>query len=194
MRVLVLGSGAREHALAWKLAGSPDVSAVFAGPGNAGTAEVCTNLPDVAPMKFDTVLSAARRVSADCVFVGPEIPLAAGVIDFLERRGIPGFGPGKKAAQLESSKAFSKAFLVRNRIPTARATEFSDPSVFEAFLRREEGRRLVVKKSGLAAGQGRAGVIANRRASLFRKRRALGRQRAPGGVPGGLGTVRVRRQ
>ena len=154
MRVLVLGSGAREHALAWKLAGSQDVSAVFAGPGNAGTAEVCTNLPDVAPMKFDTVLSAARRVSADCVFVGPEIPLAAGVIDFLERRGIPGFGPGKKAAQLESSKAFSKAFLVRNRIPTARATEFSDPSVFEAFLRREEGRRLVVKKSGLAAGKG----------------------------------------
>jgi len=154
MRVLVLGSGAREHALAWKLAGSPEVSAVFAGPGNAGTAEVCTNLPDVAPMKFDTVLSAARRVSADCVFVGPEIPLAAGVIDFLERRGIPGFGPGKKAAQLESSKAFSKAFLVRNRIPTARATEFSDPGVFEAFLRREEGRRLVVKKSGLAAGKG----------------------------------------
>lgn len=154
MRVLVLGSGAREHALAWKLSQSPEVSAVFAGPGNAGTAEVCTNLRHVDPMKFDTVAAAVREVKADCVFVGPETPLAAGITDFLARRGIPALGPGKAAAQLESSKAFSKAFLVRNGIPTARATEFSDPAAFESFLGARPGRRLVVKKSGLAAGKG----------------------------------------
>ena len=154
MRILVLGSGAREHALAWKLSHSAEVSAVFAGPGNAGTAEVCTNLGDVDPMSFDTVLSAARRNAMDCVFVGPETPLAAGVIDFLARRGIPAIGPGKAAARLESSKAFSKAFLVRNGIPTARASEFSDPGALEAFLARNTSQRLVIKKSGLAAGKG----------------------------------------
>jgi phosphoribosylamine---glycine ligase len=154
MRVLVLGSGAREHALAWKLSQSSVVSAVFAGPGNAGTAEVCANLRDVEPMKFDTVLSAARGSNVDCVFVGPETPLAAGVTDFLARRGIPAIGPGKAAARLESSKAFSKAFLVRNRIPTAQAAELSSQEALEAFLSRNAGRRLVVKKSGLAAGKG----------------------------------------
>ncbi len=154
MRVLVLGSGAREHALAWKLSESAHVSAVFAGPGNAGTAEVCANLPDVDPMSFTTVFSAARRNAVDLVFVGPETPLAAGVADFLSHRGVPVFGPGRKAAQLESSKAFSKAFLVRNGIPTARATEFSDASALDAFLAGKAGQRLVLKKSGLAAGKG----------------------------------------
>jgi phosphoribosylamine--glycine ligase len=154
MRVLVLGSGAREHAVVWKLSQSAHVSAVFAAPGNAGTAEVCANLPDVDPLKFPTVLNAVRRNSVDCVFVGPETPLASGVVDCLARRQIPTFGPGRKAAQLESSKAFSKAFLVRNGIPTARATEFSDPAALEAFLLTKTGQRLVVKKSGLAAGKG----------------------------------------
>lgn len=154
MRVLVLGSGAREHAIAWKLSQSANVSAVFTGPGNAGTAEISTNLPDVDPMKFTSILSAARRNKVDCVFVGPETPLAAGVADFLAHRAVPVFGPGKKAAQLESSKAFSKAFLVRNGIPTARATEFSDAAALEAFLGTKTGQRLVVKKSGLAAGKG----------------------------------------
>jgi len=154
MRVLVLGSGAREHAIAWKLSQSAHVSAVFAGPGNAGTDEVCATLPDVDPLEFPSVLAAARGNAVDCVFVGPETPLAAGVADFLARHGVPAFGPGKKAAQLESSKAFSKAFLVRNGIPTARATEFSDPTALEAFLTSKPGQRLVVKKSGLAAGKG----------------------------------------
>ncbi|MGO9410632.1 MAG: phosphoribosylamine--glycine ligase [Spirochaetia bacterium] len=154
MRVLILGSGAREHAVAWKLAQSAHVSAVFAAPGNAGTAEVCTNLPDVDPLKFPTVLNAVRRNSVDCVFVGPETPLASGVVDCLARRAIPAFGPARKSAQLESSKAFSKAFLVRNGIPTARATEFSDAATLEAFLATKTGQRLVVKKSGLAAGKG----------------------------------------
>ena len=154
MRVLILGSGAREHAVAWKLSQSTEVSALFAAPGNAGTAEVCTNLPDVDPLKFPAVLSAVERSSIDCVFVGPETPLAAGVVDCLAGRGIPAFGPDKRAAQLESSKAFSKAFLVRNGIPTARATEIADAAALQSFLATRPGKRLVLKKSGLAAGKG----------------------------------------
>ena len=154
MRVLILGSGAREHAIAWKLSKSAHVSAVFVGPGNAGTAEICVNLPEIDPLRFPTVLTAVRRNSVDCVLVGPETPLAAGVVDCLARRRIPAFGPGRKAAQLEASKTFSKAFLVRNGIPTARATEFSDAAALERFLVSKTGQRLVLKKSGLAAGKG----------------------------------------
>jgi phosphoribosylamine--glycine ligase len=154
MKVLLLGSGAREHALAWKLSQSPRVRGIFAGPGNAGTAEVCVNLPEVDPMQFETVLAAARREAVDCVFVGPEAPLAAGIVDFLLRRGVPVIGPGKRPAQLESSKAFSKAFLLRNGIPTARATEFSEAAALKDFLVKHPRRTLVVKKSGLAAGKG----------------------------------------
>jgi len=154
MNVLVLGSGGREHALAWKLAASRSVERVFIGPGNAGTTEVGTNLPDVDPLAFDTVEAACRKNTIDCVFVGPEIPLAAGVVDFLASHRIPAIGPGKHAAQLESSKAFSKAFLVRNSLPTAAAEEFSEAAPFERFVRGQAGRRCVVKKSGLAAGKG----------------------------------------
>ena len=154
MRVLVLGSGAREHALAWRLALSPRVRAVVVGPGNAGTAEIAANATEVDPLGFDTVLAACRAHSIDCVFVGPEAPLAAGVVDHLASKGVPAIGPGKSAARLESSKAFSKAFLTRNRIPTAEAREFSESADFEAYLRGQPGRRLVVKKSGLAAGKG----------------------------------------
>ncbi|HUI71664.1 MAG TPA: phosphoribosylamine--glycine ligase [Spirochaetia bacterium] len=154
MRVLVLGSGAREHAIAWKLFQSSRVRAVFVGPGNAGASSVSTALPDIDPMDFPSVLVGVRSHAVDCVFVGPETPLAAGVADFLASHGIPAFGPGREAAQLESSKAFSKAFLVRNGIPTASATEFSDPAALKEFLASRQGQRLVVKKSGLAAGKG----------------------------------------
>jgi phosphoribosylamine--glycine ligase len=136
MRVLVLGSGAREHALAWKLAQSSGAGRVYAGPGNAGTGAVAENLPGVDPMRFDTVRDACREHRIDCVFVGPEAPLAAGVVDALRADGIPVIGPDRSAARLESSKAFSEDAPLRTHLAANR------------------GRRLVVKKSGLAAGKG----------------------------------------
>jgi phosphoribosylamine--glycine ligase len=154
MRILVLGSGAREHALAWKLAQGRVAERVYAGPGNAGTAEVAANLPNVDPMRFDTVRDACRANAVDCVLVGPEAPLAAGVVDALRAEGIPAIGPDRSAARLEASKAFTKAFLLRNGIPTAAAAIFTDEAVLRAHLAANRGRRLVVKKSGLAAGKG----------------------------------------
>ncbi|MCX7028865.1 MAG: phosphoribosylamine--glycine ligase [Spirochaetes bacterium] len=154
MRIMVLGSGAREHALAWKLAQGRSVERVYAGPGNAGTAEVSENLPVVDPMRFDTVKEACREKGIDCVLVGPEAPLAAGVVDALRAEGIPAIGPDRSAARLEASKAFSKTFLVRHGIPTAEAATFTDEAGFRAHLAANRGRRLVVKKSGLAAGKG----------------------------------------
>ncbi len=154
MKILVLGSGGREHAIAWKLSKSRKVRRVFAGPGNAGTEGVCQNLPAVDPMKFESVLAAARKNGIDCVFVGPEVPLAAGVVDYLSENGIIAIGPDSKAARLESSKTFSKAFLMKYGIPTGSAVEFRDPAPFEEHVRKNSGRRLVVKKSGLAAGKG----------------------------------------
>jgi phosphoribosylamine---glycine ligase len=154
MKVLVLGSGGREHALAWKLSKSRRVEKVFAGPGNAGTSAVAVNLPSVNPMEPESVLSACRANAVDCVLVGPEAPLAAGIVDFLSKDGVQAIGPHTLPAQLEASKAFSKAFLVRNGLPTARAEEFSDPNAFERYVKPLRGTRLVAKKSGLAAGKG----------------------------------------
>ena len=147
MNVLVLGSGAREHALAWKLSKSREAPRVFIGPGNAGTGEVGLTLPEVNPLDFPTVLAACRKLGIDCVFVGPEAPLAAGIVDYLTTEGIPAIGPGRDAARLESSKAFSKAFLLRNGLPTAGAKEFSDRAAFEAYLKSSAGKRLVIKKA-----------------------------------------------
>ncbi len=154
MNVMVLGSGAREHALAWKLASSRAVERVFAAPGNAGSSPVATALPDVDPARFETVLAACRSSAIDCVMVGPEAPLAAGVVDFLAAHGIAAIGPGKRAAQLEASKAFAKDLLVRNGIPTAEAARIGDRGALERYLAARRGARLVVKKSGLAAGKG----------------------------------------
>jgi len=154
MKILVLGSGGREHAIAWKLSTSKEVERVFVGPGNAGTGAVATNIPAVNPLSFATIEAACRANDIDCVFVGPETPLAEGVVDYLHACDIPAIGPSRHAAQLESSKAFSKSFLVRNSLPTAEAVELTGHDSFERSIRARPGRHLVVKKSGLAAGKG----------------------------------------
>lgn len=153
MKVMVLGSGAREHALAWKFAQSNRISGLYIAPGNAGTEEHGVNLPNVDPLDSDAVVKACRDRSINLVFVGPEDPLANGLVDALEDAGIPVIGPPKAAAGLESSKAFSKEFMTRYNIPTAGAQEFSDWKIFEKRIKGRNGR-LVIKKSGLAAGKG----------------------------------------
>jgi len=152
MTILILGNGAREHALAWKLSQSPLVKALFVAPGNAGTALVATNLP-VDPLQPALVVKAAQEQGVNLVFVGPEGPLEAGVVDALQAAGIAVIGPDRHRAQLESSKVFSKNFMLRNGLPTARAQQFSQAAAFVAFMESSRGK-IVVKKSGLAAGKG----------------------------------------
>jgi phosphoribosylamine--glycine ligase len=153
LKVLILGSGGREHALAWKFSQSTRISGLFVAPGNAGTGEVATNLPNVNPLKPLEVVAACRENKIDIVFVGPEDPLSAGVIDVLSAEGIPAIGPHKEAARLEGSKAFSKKFMIKHSIPTADYREFSDFSDFEKYIKKNKSP-IVLKKSGLAAGKG----------------------------------------
>lgn len=152
MKVLVIGGGGREHALAWKLAQDEGVQQVFVAPGNAGTAR------DPALTNLDITDKAALRAWAQAegvalTVVGPEAPLAAGVVDEFRAHGLPIFGPTKAAAQLESSKAFSKAFMQRHGIPTARYQTFTDPAAAHAYVE-AEGAPIVIKADGLAAGKG----------------------------------------
>jgi phosphoribosylamine--glycine ligase len=153
MKVLILGNGAREHALAWKFSTSRRLCGLFVAPGNAGTASLGTNLPDVDPHDGEAVVAACRTHDIDLVFVGAEAYLEAGVVDVLNKAGIAAIGPDKHRAQLESSKVFSKAFMVRNGLPTAQAREFSTAKAYEEFVASVTGK-IVVKKSGLAAGKG----------------------------------------
>ncbi len=152
MKVLVVGNGAREHAIAKKLAASPTVSAVLAAPGNAGTAKVGENLR-VSATDVDGIVKAAVDERVDLVVVGPEAPLAAGLVDALRERNIRAFGPTKEAAQLESSKRFAKDFMKRHGVPTAGYEVFEDADEAIAHLERL-GRPMVVKADGLAAGKG----------------------------------------
>ncbi len=152
MKILVIGSGGREHALAWKLAQSPKVQQVYVAPGNGGTAldPALKNLPltDVAALR-DWAL--AEKIAL--TVVGPEQPLAAGVVDEFRAHGLRIFGPTQAAAQLESSKAFSKAFMQRHGIPTAAHETFSDAAAAHAYVD-AQGAPIVVKADGLAAGKG----------------------------------------
>lgn len=153
MKVLILGNGAREHALAWKFSTSRRLCGLFVAPGNAGTASLGTNLPEVDPLNGEAVVAACRANDIDLVFVGPETPLEAGVVDAVRDAGIAVVGPDQHRAQLESSKVFSKDFMVRNGLPTAAALEFTEAGPYEAYIKSMTGK-IVVKKSGLAAGKG----------------------------------------
>ena len=153
MRVLILGSGAREHAVAWKFSKSHRISGLYIAPGNAGTDDLGENLPDLNPEDPKEVLGACKDRRIDMVFIGPEAPLVAGVADILREEGIPVFGPGRNAAKLESSKVFSKEFMRRNAIPTAKAQCIDSLESLERELENMRGK-VVLKKNGLAAGKG----------------------------------------
>ncbi|PSJ45089.1 phosphoribosylamine--glycine ligase [Zobellella taiwanensis] len=154
MKVLVIGGGGREHALAWKAAQSPKVSQVFVAPGNAGT-ELEPSLTNVAISATDIkdLLAFALQEQIGLTIVGPEAPLVAGVVDAFEAEGLAIFGPSAAAAQLEGSKAFTKDFLARHRIPTADYRNFTQVEPALEYLR-ETGAPIVVKADGLAAGKG----------------------------------------
>jgi phosphoribosylamine--glycine ligase len=154
MKVLVIGSGGREHALAWKLAQSPRVHEVLVAPGNAGTArERHARNVIVAADDIDGLLALARNEGVELTVVGPEAPLVAGVVDRFRAAGLRCFGPRKLAAQLEGSKAFAKDFLFRHNIPTARYATFTELNPALDYVRRH-GAPIVIKADGLAAGKG----------------------------------------
>ena len=152
MKILVIGSGGREHALAWKLSASPKVQQVYVAPGNGGTA-LSPNLKNVPLTDLAALRDWALAEKIALTVVGPEQPLAAGVVDDFRAHGLRIFGPTQAAAQLESSKAFSKDFMARHGIPTAAYETFSDPAAAHAYVDRL-GAPIVVKADGLAAGKG----------------------------------------
>jgi phosphoribosylamine--glycine ligase len=153
VRVLVVGSGGREHALAWKIARSPRVERVLAAPGSDGMAREAACFPKTSGENAAALADLCKRESVDLVVVGPEVPLATGVADRLRERGLAVFGPSREAAELESSKAFAKNFMARHRIPTARFEVFDDVERARAHACRYEGP-CVVKADGLAGGKG----------------------------------------
>jgi phosphoribosylamine--glycine ligase len=152
MKVLVVGSGGREHAMAWKLAQSPKIQQVYVAPGNGGTAKD-KNLVNVPITDLAVLRQWALDNGIGLTLVGPEAPLAAGIVDDFRAHGLRIFGPTQAAAQLESSKAFSKAFMQRHGIPTAEFETFSDAALAHAYVDRK-GAPIVVKADGLAAGKG----------------------------------------
>ncbi len=152
MKILVIGGGGREHALAWRLVQSSRVQKVYVAPGNAGT-ELENGVENVAIGSVDELLAFAQKENIYLTVVGPEAPLANGVVDAFRRAGLKIFGPTKAAAQLESSKDFAKAFMVRHNIPTAFYQTFSDVAAAHAYVD-EKGAPIVIKADGLAAGKG----------------------------------------
>jgi len=152
MRVLVIGSGGREHTLVWKLRQSPRVQEVYCAPGNAGIAQIahCVEIP---ADKIDKLVEFAREQEIELTVVGPEAPLAAGIVDAFQAAGLPIFGPNKAAAQLEASKVFAKEIMQKYKIPTAHSRTFTDAKEALAYLE-EKGAPIVVKADGLAAGKG----------------------------------------
>ena len=152
MKVLVIGSGGREHAIAWRLAQSPRVQKVFVAPGNAGTATE-PGVENLAITDLEALADFAQREPIGLTVVGPEAPLAAGVVDLFQSRGLRIFGPSRACAQLEASKEFAKNFMQRHNIPTAEFASFTDPRAAHEYVA-ARGAPIVIKADGLAAGKG----------------------------------------
>lgn len=153
MNILVLGSGGREHAIAWALAKSPLCEGLFVAPGNGGTAEIATNIKTLNIEDGEAVATFAQQNNVGLVVIGPEAPLVKGVADVLRAANIPVFGPDSEGAQLEGSKTYCKEFLINNNLSTARYQSFTDKEAALAYCN-ELGAPLVVKADGLAAGKG----------------------------------------
>ncbi|MFN3976276.1 MAG: phosphoribosylamine--glycine ligase [Aquificaceae bacterium] len=152
MKVLVVGSGGREHAIAWKLSQSPLVKEIYCAKGNGGTAKIAKNVP-IEPTDTKALADFAQKEGIDFTVVGPEAPLVAGIVDEFEGRGLKVFGPNKRASLLEGSKAFAKDFMQRYQIPTAEFHTFEDPQKAKNFVK-DFGLPLVIKADGLASGKG----------------------------------------
>ncbi|MBR6710646.1 MAG: phosphoribosylamine--glycine ligase [Selenomonadaceae bacterium] len=153
MKVLVIGSGGREHALVWKLAQSPQAEKIFAIPGNPGIAELAECVAGISIEDNGAVVSFAKEHGIDLVVVGPEVPLMNGIVDALNEAGIRAFGPKRAAAKLEGSKSFSKELMKKYGIPTAKYEVFTDAAAARAYVE-QEGAPIVIKADGLAAGKG----------------------------------------
>lgn len=153
MKILLLGSGGREHALAWHLRKDDSDLQLFIAPGNAGTGQLGVNLP-IGATDLDGLIAWALKVKPDLTVVGPEAPLCAGVVDRFEEAGLPIFGPNAAAARLEGSKVFTKSFLLKHGLPTAPGACFSDPLDAYAYSRKHNVYPQVLKADGLAAGKG----------------------------------------
>ncbi|MEM1367494.1 MAG: phosphoribosylamine--glycine ligase [Cyanobacteria bacterium P01_H01_bin.15] len=154
MKVLVVGSGGREHALAWKLAQSSQVEQIICAPGNGGTSTVPRTVNvDIGVSDFSALLSVAQAEQIDLVVVGPEVPLAQGITDFFQAAGMAVFGPDQAGAQLEASKAWAKELMAAAGVPTAQSAAFTDAVAAEAYVQ-QQGAPIVVKADGLAAGKG----------------------------------------
>jgi phosphoribosylamine--glycine ligase len=152
MKVMVIGSGAREHALAWKIKQSPKVTELYAAPGNAGTAYIARNL-DIRPDDIEALAGAAQDIGIDLTVVGPEAPLAGGIVDRFEQLGVSIFGPTKAAAQIESSKVFARKLMQKYDIPCPKGMAFSNYPEAKKYLE-SQPTPIVVKADGLAAGKG----------------------------------------
>ena len=153
MKLMVIGSGGREHALAWKLAQSPKCEKLYALPGNPGMEDVAECIPGVSVEDNKALVTLAREKAIDLVVVGPEVPLANGIVDDLAAAGIKAFGPSRLAAEIEGSKAFSKELMKKYAIPTAKYQVFTDAESAREYVKKE-GAPIVIKADGLAAGKG----------------------------------------
>ena len=152
MKILVVGGGGREHAICWKLSNESDVEKIYCAPGNAGISSVAKCI-DIQDSDIENLLKFAKENQIDLTIVGPEIPLVAGIVDVFEKEGLKIFGPNKKCAQLEGSKSFSKDFMIRHNLPTAKYKEYTD--LDEAISEIDSfGYPVVIKADGLAAGKG----------------------------------------